>query len=103
MANRKSVNEPSQGVNASEHIVEAKLQFSRAVARRGSVALLERCESKTSSRSDARKLLKPLRGGVVADKVLENCEDVLAILHDALEQRAKLRLAHGFLIPLREN
>jgi hypothetical protein len=46
------------------------------------------------------KLLEALRGGIVADEVLEDCQDVLAILHDPLEQRAKLRLADGFFVPL---
>jgi hypothetical protein len=44
-----------------------------------------------------------LGGGVVADQVFENRKDVLAVLDDALEQRAQPRLADGFLIPLRKH
>ena len=83
MANQKSVNEPSRGVNAGECFAGANLKFSLA--------------------GDKRELLEPLRGGIVADEVLEYGQDVLAILNNPLEQRAELRLAHGFLIPLGED
>jgi hypothetical protein len=86
MANRKSVNEPSQGVNAGRGLEVSNL----------------RCRQENFC-GGQRELLKPLRGCVVADEVLENGEHVLAVLDDPLEQRPELRLADGFLIPLGEN
>jgi hypothetical protein len=47
--------------------------------------------------------LQALRSGIVAEKIFENGEDVLAILNHAFQDGAKLRLALGFAIPLRED
>ena len=55
--------------------------------------------------SEARKLtelLQFLRGGVVANQIFEDSQDVLSVLHDFFEHGAKFRGAHGFLIPFRE-
>jgi hypothetical protein len=51
----------------------------------------------------AGKLLQTLRSGIVADQVFEDGKNVLAVLHDAFENRAELRLALGFAIPLCED
>lgn len=50
-----------------------------------------------------RELLEFLRGGVVADQVFENGQNVLAILHDALEHRPQLGFADRFAVPFRED
>src|SRR5271156_2353858 len=47
-------------------------------------------------------LLKFLRRGVVANQVFEEGQDVLSILNDFLKNGAKLRGAHGFLVPFCE-
>jgi hypothetical protein len=49
------------------------------------------------------KLLEALRGGIVAEQIFENCEDVLAVLDDAFQNRTKLGLALGFAIPFSEH
>ena len=36
----------------------------------------------------------------MTDQVLEDCENMLAILHDPLQKRAQVGLAYGFFIPL---
>ena len=56
--------------------------------------------------SEARKLtelLKFLRGRVVTDQIFEDGQDVLPILNDLFQDGAKLRGAHGFLVPFRQN
>src|ERR1700677_4009598 len=56
--------------------------------------------------SEARKLtelLQFLRGGVVANQIFEDSQDVLSVLHDCIEHGPRSRGAHGFLIPFREN
>lgn len=54
-------------------------------------------------RYGARELLQALRGGIVAEQIFENGEDVLAVLDDAFQNRTKLGLALGFAIPLGEH
>ena len=49
------------------------------------------------------KLLQALRGGIVAEQIFENCEDVLAVLNDAFQDRTKLGLALGFAVPFSEH
>ena len=44
-------------------------------------------------------LLKLLRSRVVADEVLKNGQDVLAVADDALKQRTQLGIAPGFPVP----
>ena len=51
----------------------------------------------------AVELLQTLRSGIVADQIFEDGENVLAVLHDAFENRAELRLAFCFAIPFRED
>src|SRR5271156_2128266 len=48
-------------------------------------------------------LLKFLSGGVVADQIFKDGQDVLAIADDGLEYGAKLGLAHRFAVPFGEN
>jgi hypothetical protein len=45
------------------------------------------------------QLLEFLGGGVVADQIFENGEDVLAILHDFFKDGPQLGSADGFLVP----
>jgi hypothetical protein len=45
-------------------------------------------------------LLKFLRCSVVAEEILENRQNILPVADNALQQRAKLRLAHRLAIPL---
>jgi hypothetical protein len=52
-------------------------------------------EGKTSA-----KLLKALFGSVVAEQIIENGEDVLAVAENLFQAGAQLRLFHGFAIPL---
>jgi hypothetical protein len=52
---------------------------------------------------ELRRLLKFLRGRVVADQIFEDREDMLAVADDALEDGTKFGLLDGFLVPLREN
>jgi hypothetical protein len=49
------------------------------------------------------KLLQTLRGGIVANQIFENREDVLAVLNHSFENRAKLRLTLRFAIPFGED
>ena len=49
------------------------------------------------------KLLQALRGGIVAEQIFENCEDVLAVLDDAFQDRTKLGLALAFAVPFSED
>src|SRR5271167_1139331 len=44
-----------------------------------------------------------LRSGIEAVQIVTDGEDVLALLGDAFEDRAKLRLAFGLAIPFRED
>ena len=62
-------------------------------------------ESGNSRKQQRRnsQLLKFLRGGIVADQVLENCEDVLPVAQDTLEQGTQLRRVDGFFVPLSEH
>jgi hypothetical protein len=46
------------------------------------------------------ELLKFLSCGVVDDQVIENSQDVLPVLDDAFKERAQLRLADRFPVPL---
>ena len=48
------------------------------------------------------QLLQFLRRGIVDDQIFKEGENMLAVLHDPLKHRPQLRLANGFLIPLRE-
>ena len=49
------------------------------------------------------RLLQALRSGIVAEQIFKNCQDVLAILDDAFQDRTKFGLALGFAIPLGEH
>ena len=46
------------------------------------------------------ELLQTLGGGVVADQIFENREDVLPVLNHTFQNRTKLRLALRFPVPL---
>jgi hypothetical protein len=48
-------------------------------------------------------LLDFLRGGVVADEVFKNGQNVAAIFDDPFEHRAEARLALGFTVPFSKN
>ena len=49
------------------------------------------------------KLLQTLGGGIVADQIFENRENVLAVLNHSFQNRTKLRLALRFAIPFGKN
>ncbi len=53
--------------------------------------------------ADANMLLNSLGPGVTADEVFENGQDMTAVLDDAFEHRAKVRLALRFTVPFGEH
>ena len=48
-------------------------------------------------------LLELLIGGIVADQIFEDGEDMLSVQHNFFEDGTKFRSAHGFLVPFGED
>jgi len=93
-------------ISDSTQARKARGQLARDIGAGARDALRER-EHLETSRAKKRRgesaLLQSLLLGVVADEIFKNCEDVLAVAHDALKQRPQGRLAHCFAVPLREH
>jgi hypothetical protein len=92
--------------------VNGPLSADRVLKLSGELRLLERPGSRTAAMaasdfgyendfdSNWTELLKFLSCGIVDDQVIEDSQDVLPVLDDAFEQRAQLRLADRFPVPL---
>lgn len=96
------------GSSWTRRIREVQGASESAAAPRWGARLATQCDAREdgvnaaseNNRCGSKGLLKLLRGGVVADQVFENCQDVPAIAHDAFEQRPQRGLALGLAVPL---
>ena len=70
---------------------------------RGCHAEARRYEFGTRLNCAAMLLLEGLAGGIVIYEGIENCQDMAAILDDALKDSPQLRLARRLFIPFRQD
>jgi hypothetical protein len=84
---------------AGDHGVEACVLYSNGAAAGKSFFL----RNSNCGECESAELLKFLGGGVVADQIFKDGQDVLSIADDGLQDGTKLGLAHRFAVPFSEN